>query len=405
METVKVSKQKLTLVTIGCFMLMVSSSVVSNSQSYFLTTVRDYLGCTAAQFSLYYSFVQMCTVLTSLCIGIIIAKIPTRVYLAVGAVGTALGFIILSRTTALWMVYAGAICVGLFQALIVVPVVQILNSWMPEGSGSSMGIVMSATGVGGIVMAQIMPRVVANISWRTGYMLCAVLYIIFTVVGIILAGEESPYTKAEKASAQGGDAKKKNNFGMVAKDPMFWLFIAICFVGNGTQNIDQHLVPIMQTKGWETAMLATGMTVFNVSLVIFKIGHGAMYQKVGGKKYILFYGVVGILGFLLLQLSGAGLYVGLVAKAFTGAGITVLYSLICNEYFGTKFGGAVWGFSWASFQFGATVFSPIYGSFLDRYGSYDRSTYIGAAVTIVIALFFFYMLGHKRQEAKEEAKS
>lgn len=47
---VKVSRNKLISVVIGCFVLMMSSSVVSNSQSYFLVTVREYLNCTAAQF-------------------------------------------------------------------------------------------------------------------------------------------------------------------------------------------------------------------------------------------------------------------------------------------------------------------------------------------------------------------
>ena len=89
MNQKEVSKGKLISVVIGCFMLMVSSSVVSNSQGYFLTPVREFLGCTAAQFSLYYSFVQICTVITSLCIGIIMAKVPRRIMLGVGAIGTA----------------------------------------------------------------------------------------------------------------------------------------------------------------------------------------------------------------------------------------------------------------------------------------------------------------------------
>ena len=401
MNQKEVSKGKSISVVIGCFMLMVSSSVVSNSQGYFLTPVREFLGCTAAQFSLYYSFVQICTVITSLCIGIIMAKVPRRIMLGVGAIGTAAGFVILSQTQALWMVYAGAICVGFFQALIVVPVVQILNSWMPGGSGVAMGFVMSATGFGGIIMAQVMPRLVEHIDWRTGYLFCAVMFIVCTAIGIILAGEKSPYELAQAAKP-----KKKGGFALVAKDPMFWVFIICCFVGNGASNIDQHLTPIMQTISFDTAMVANAMTLFNISLLIFKISEGWMYQKASGKRFVLIYSVVSIFGYLALQLAGPAFYFSIIMKAFASAGITVVFSLVCNEYFGTEFGGAVWGFSWASFQFGATVFSPIYGACLDRFGNYNYATYIGAVSILVIGGLFYYMLSHKRQvEQIEQAET
>lgn len=320
--------------------------------------------------------------------------------LAVGAVGTALGFIVMSQVQALWMVYAGAILIGLFQALIVVPNVQILNEWMPEGAGIAMGFVMGATGAGGIIMAQIMPRIVESVSWRAGYGVCAVMFLVLTIIGLLLAGGKSPYVLAEEKN---GDGKKGKNFGMVAKDPMFWIFIAMCFLGNGVQNIDQHLAPIMTTKGFTTGMIANTMTLFNVTLLIWKISQGAMYKKFTGKRFIVVYSILGTLGFLGMAWDVPLFYFGIVMKSFVGAGITVCYSLICNEYFGTKFGGAVWGFAWAAFQFGATIFSPIYGSFLDRDGTYDNSVWIGAIATLIIGAVFFYLLNTKDKRAQKEA--
>lgn len=399
MDEIKVSKSKGILVTIGCFMLMVSSSVVSNSTGYFLKEVRDFLGCTAAQFSLYYSFVQICTVITCLAMGPIMKKIPRWIYLLVGALGTALGFVILSNCKALWMLYAGAMCVGFFQALIVVPPVQILNEWFPEGAGVAMGFVMGATGFGGIIMAQVMPRLVAHVSWRAGYLFCACMYLACTLIGLLLTKDESPYVKYRRLNPV--PEEKKAKFIDVAKDPMFWVFVALCFIGNGCSVIDQHMSPIMQTKGFDTERIAAAMTVFNVSLLFWKISQGWMYKKATGKRFVLIYGLLSVAGYLILQTSGNVLFWGMILKTFTGAGITVVYSLVCNEYFGTEFGGTVWAFSWAAFQFGATVFSPIYGSFLDKYGSYDKSTYIGAVCTVVIGLTFFWMLTHKRNaEAK-----
>lgn len=407
MQTQEVSRAKLISVTVGCFFLMISSSVVSNSQGYFLTTVRDYLGCTAAQFSLYYTCVQLSTVFTCLCLGFLMNKVHRKYFITVGAIGVILGFLVLSRTESLAMLYAGAVLVGLFQALIVVPPVQILNAWNPNGAGISMGVVMSATGFGGIIMAQVMPRLVANVSWRTGYVFCAVMYAVCTAIGIFLVKDDSPSEiEARQLAASGQTStKKEDKFSSVATNIMFWVFIALCFIGNGASNIDQHLSPIMQTKGLDAAGIANMMTIFNIALLIWKISEGWFYQKAGGKRFVLIYAVVGILGYLLLQLNGGMFAVAIIAKAFTGAGITVVYSLVCNDFFGTKFGGLVWSYAWASFQFGASVFSPIYGSFLDRYGSYDRATYIGAVVNLVVGLVFFWMLSHKKQEEPAAAEA
>lgn len=398
----EVSKTKLISVVIGCFVLMVSSSVVSNSQSYFLTSMRDYLDCTAAQFSLYYSIVQIGTVITCLVIGPVMNKVPRWIYLGVGAVGTLLGFLVLSRVTELWMVYAGAALVGLFQALIVVPPVQILNEWMPKGAGIAMGFVMSATGFGGIIMAQVMPRVVANVSWRTGYLFCAAMWIVCTVIGIVLTKDKSPYMIAMEKEQKAGTAKPKTRFADVAKDPMLWLFLALCFIGNGcATGMYQHLSPLMELKGFDANMIAGAMTIFNISMLVWKISEGGMYEKIGSKRFVLIYGVVGIASYMILLSSGAMLYWGLIVTAFMNAGITVIYVLVCNEYFGVEYGGQVWGFAWAAFQLGATFTSPLFGFFLDTYNSYDFVSYLGAGCNLIIGLAFFFMLRHKRTESVE----
>lgn len=383
-------------------MLMVSSSVVSNSQTYFLTTVRDYLGCTAAQFSMYYSIVQIGTIVTCLGMGSIMSKVPRYIYLAVGAIGTMLGFLVLSRVEALWMVYAGAILVGFFQALIVVPPVQILNEWMPNGAGLATGFVMSATGFGGIIMAQVMPRIVANVSWRTGYIFCAVMYVICTLIGILLTKDKSPYAIEKENAKKAGKKVQKFQFVNIAKDPMLWIFLVLCAIGNGcAAGITQHLSPLMELKGFTPEMIAGAMTVFNASLLFWKISEGGLYEKIGGKRYVVIYGIVGIFSYLILQTSGMVLYGGLAVTTFMNAGITVIYALVCNEYFGVEYGGAVWGYAWAAFQAGTVITSPLFGFFLDQFNSYTPAIYMGAIVNLIVGISFVYMLNHTRVKKEE----
>lgn len=155
-EKRQVSNTKLVLVAMGAVMLMISSAVVSNSTSYFITSVTEELNISRAAFSVYYTIISITTAIGSVLCGTLIPKLGNRKAFLVGTVGVTIGFLIMSRLTSLTMVYAGAAFIGFCQAFIVVPPVSVVNTWFPkEHNGLVMGLTMAGTGMGGVVMAQV----------------------------------------------------------------------------------------------------------------------------------------------------------------------------------------------------------------------------------------------------------
>ena len=228
-EKKQVSSAQLVLAAIGAIMLMVSSAVVSNSTSYFITSVTEALNVTRAQFSGYYTIISITTAIGSVLCGTLIPKIGNRKAFLIGTVGVSVGFVIMSRLTSLTMVYLGAVFIGFCQAFIVVPPVSVVNTWFPKKhNGLVMGLTMAGTGMGGIVMAQVMPRIVENVNWRTGYLVCAVMYLVLTLVANALCGGKVP--EEETSASEEKTEKKKESLDMSGVLSVAFIFMVLVIV-------------------------------------------------------------------------------------------------------------------------------------------------------------------------------
>jgi len=398
------SKTKLIRILAGTFLLMMSSSVVSNSTTYFITAVTSALNCTRTEFSLYYTVLQICTAVMSLMMGSILRKCPLRAIFIVGCLGTSSGFIIMSYLQNLTMVYIGAAIIGIFQTLIIVPVVSVVNSWFHEHNGLAIGITMSATGFGGIMMAQIMPRIVAGVNWRTGYLVCAALYFIISGVALILAGGKAPEIEDEKDKYNTKETMKNEDaYSRAIKSPMLWIVILCCLVGDGASMNAQHLSAHLEEQSLSITMIATVMSLFSITLAFCKILEGYLYGKLGSKIFIPILFTISICGYLLLTTTNMiSLLTGILCFGFAGAMITAVYPLIMREIYGAKLASSLWGFCWAAIACGNSIFTPIIGRLYDTTGSYNTGYYMSATITFIVGIIFYLRLAYARKEKEQK---
>lgn len=400
----EVSKNKQISVVVGAFLLMLSSAIVSNSTGYFIVSVTEALSISRAQFSVYYTILQLTTAVVSLTIGTMYSKFSMRQIFLGGSIGTFAGFMIMSRLNSLIMIYLGALIIGFFQALIVVPVVKVVNVWVPgKNNGAAIGVVMAATGVGGLMMGQIMPRVVAYVDWRTGYIVCAILFLVFTVVGLVLAGGKVP-TGEQPISA--ADEKKKNAelVSKALRTPAFYLIFACCFLLCFSHSANQHLSAQLQAKNMNVSMVAAIMSVWSIGLTIAKVAEGAFYGRIKKFVYVGIIVLCGGFGFAILTSGTVSLLmVGVVLLGIGCAADTVLVPSVVNDIFGKEMAGAIWGFCWAAFQFGTATGVVLQGALFDATGSYDIGyRFAGILCGVIAAIFVVFLIkSDKKKEVTE----
>lgn len=403
----EVQKNKQIMVAIGAFLLMFASAIVSNSTGYFIVAVRDAIKVSAAQFAAYYTILQMTTACVSLAIGFLYSRFSMRQIFLTGAIGTGIGFLIMSRVTSLWMVYAGAFVIGLFQALVIVPIVRVVNQWIPgKNNGLVIGLVMSATGFGGLMMGQVMPRVVTYISWRTGYLVCAGMFVVITMIGLILAGGTPPTAETTGDGNSDASAKDDSYLHKVFSMPAFYIILICCLLGCGANVIVQHISAHLQYQGVSVEYIALIMSIWSVGLAVSKIVLGWIYGRVPQQYFVPIYMLISAVAYLpMLSKSVGVLTVGVALVGLSGAGITAIYPSIINGIFGKEMTSAIWGFCWAAFQFGNAICVIGYGAVYDITGSYNTGFIIGGVLTFIVGIIFtLFLISNQRKEKAEAAQ-
>lgn len=398
------SNFRLVLAALGTFSLLLASAIVSNSTSYFIVAVTEALNVTRAEFSIYYTIVSICTAIMSICCGFILPKLGYRKAFLMGSAGVAIGFFIMSRLTALWMVYVGGALIGCFQAFIVVPPVAVVNAWFPKKhNGLVIGFTMAGTGAGGIIMAQVMPRVVAYVDWRTGYIISAIGFIAITLIGNALCAGKPPQYEEDDGQGKVESGKMDASYKKNLMSAAFLLFVSACVLKCFASVFNQHFSAHLQ-ESFTIEQVTTIMTVFNVALLIMKVSQGALYDKLKYKVMLVLVALssLGYLGWTSINYTVVLL--STVVVMFCCSTETVCYPLFLSEMFGKKFSSAAWGICWGSLFAGNSVGAVIWGAIYDKFGTYNVGLrFEPVMVSLICVLLFGCITLAKRNAAKAQS--
>lgn len=402
------SNLRLFLVALGTFLLMFSAAVVSNSTTYFIVAVTEYLGVTRAEFAVYYTIVSIGTAVGSILCGLIINKIGIRKAFLIATVGVTAGFLIMSRLNSLMMVYVGALFIGLCQSFAVVPPVAVVNQWFPgKLNGLVIGTTMAGTGAGGIVLAQIMPRVVAYVDWRTGYLICAAMFCVFTLIGNLLCGGKAPDYPENAPSGETVDknaVKKEASYTKAITSAAFILMVLVCVIKCISSVFNGQLSAHLQDS-FSVEQVALAMTVFNVALLIFKVCMGAIYTKIGPKVMLILVFISSFAYWGLTTTSYPLVLASIAILMFTCSTETVCFPLFLSEMFGKKISGAAWGICWGAIYIGNAIGAVAWGAVYDNLGSYNPGLYLNPFIVGLDCILIFAALVIAKKQGWGDAKA
>lgn len=378
--------------------MMLCSGIVLNSTTYFTLSVTEYLHCSTAAFSVYFTIVTACTAIVAPVVGSVVRKIGIRTSILLASAGGTVGFLILSRLENIWMVYTGALCVGIAQTFVVVPTVGVINAWFTKNASTVTGISMSATGFGGLLMGVVMPFSVAHFDWRTGYLICAALWLTSSLLACTLAGRTPP--AAENAAVQSSrtTSTKNSRYQYLLHKPTFWILMLTALCSSGVTMITQHMSVHLTTQGMGLSTVSFVMGGMSLALSMFKIAEGALCSRVPEKLFIPAVFLAGALGYWAL--NGNSFPVLLTAMVCYGCGAascTVLYPVIMRRLYGREAASAAWGICWSAFMIGQAIWTPLYAWIYDVTGAYTLGLYAAAAAIVLSALFVSFQLSQKRK--------
>lgn len=140
-------------IVIGGFILnFIGIGIAFNALGIFFKPVVETFGFSRGAFSFYFTIAALAMTFAAPVVGKLIEKFDVRLVVGICTLILAVSFAAFSQCKTLTQFYILAVFVGIGHAgSHIIPVSTMINNWFREKRGLAMGIVYTATGVGGLI--------------------------------------------------------------------------------------------------------------------------------------------------------------------------------------------------------------------------------------------------------------
>ena len=373
----------------AAFLLMMAMALTTTALSFFVAPVCEELGLGRGTFTVCYSLMTASGAAATLFLGRLIQGRGVRCIVAVSAVWVSAGFLAFSFSSELWMFYAAGVWMGIFGTACVSLCASVIVQQSYTGSRASgiLGVVMSGSGVGGMLVSLMMPVLLRELGWRWGYRCLAVCWLVLGLSALVLLGR--------KSSGRGAEQQQTDSDGMTRaqalRSPRLYLLIAVSFILSAACGIQQQLPSVLGGYGFAAERVGIMMSFFTAALALGKIAQGVFYGKAGALRGGMAVIVIFAVSFALLRSPGL-VWLSLPALAVGMGTVTTLMPLITRLIFGNREYAAIWGIVYSAANVGTLLAAPMFGLSYDLSGSYGVSMAASAALlagsVVLMALCF-----------------
>lgn len=364
---------------IAAFLLMMAMSVSTSALSFFVTPVSDALAVSRGSFTMYYSILTLTGAFGISFIGQYINKKGARGIVLLSGLWVSAGFLLLSVSGALWHFYVIAAPMGLFCSSCVnlCANVVVQQSYTKERASGLLGIVMAGSGVGGMLLSMILPGMLENFGWRTGYRFLGVCWLMLTLCAWFLMGNRGA-AAAEKAFPGQEDGMSRAE---ALKDKRFYLITFSVVIYMMCCSIQQQIPSLLTGMDFSASSVSIMTSILTAGLAVGKIAQGFLYGKIGIKKGGILLSLMYAAGYLLL-LNPSTVYPGLICLSFGMGTLTTLMPTAARNVFGAGQFAAIWSVISTASCIGSFVANPIWGSVYDIFGSYTPALLVSPVLIL-----------------------
>jgi MFS family permease len=327
-------------------------------------------------------------------IGRLIDRTGAKLPMAVGAGVVGVSTLFLSQAQSLPYFYGMFLVSGLgLGAATLPPVSLVISNWFSAMRGKALGIAMTGTGLGAMVMVPVSTWIVTQWGWRTSYAIMGCLILLMVPLNLFfirtrpsdlgLLPDGGLTAPEEPISAIGLSVREA--FGTQA----FWLIGAMMMLaGLVAMGIGVHLMPYLTDIGHTESRASLIISVISGMTVLGKIGLGFVADRWGVRPTVVLAFSLILAGILLLM-GAVALPVAIVFAIVYGFGIgapLVVNPALTAECLGLKHFGAVFGILTLLNSGGAAIGAVLTGYIYDTAGTYLPALLIFVGLVSVAGL-------------------
>ena len=308
-------------------------------------------------------------------------QIGPRILLTASTVVFALGFILMSRMTALWHLYLfyGLLC-GLGIAAHDVVVLSTVARWFTRGRGLMSGLVKTGAGIGQLIVPLFAAFFILRHGWRDATMVVGLVALIVMVIAAQVVRRDPkslglrPWGDDQKEIANDVTQEAGLDLKQAVRTRQFWL-ISMAKLADWycLFTIIIHVVPHGIDQGLEPATAAIVLSVIGGCSILGRLVLGAGFDYLGTKRSLLIAFALLFLSVVFLQLLSdpRWLFVFAFVYGIGHGGFFAIASPSVAEYFGTRSHGVIFGIVMFTGSIGGTLGPWLSGWLYDSTGTYD----------------------------------
>jgi len=135
-------------------------------------------------------------------IGWLLDRVPAQIVMAVGAVLTALGIVMMSQAASLNGLLAGSVMTGVgLVASTILPASMVISNWFGERRGTALGITTAGMELGGMVITMMAGYLIVAYGWRFAYAALAIPLVVVVAPLYLIFVRTRPEQAAHSGSA------------------------------------------------------------------------------------------------------------------------------------------------------------------------------------------------------------
>ncbi|MED3691249.1 MFS transporter [Peribacillus butanolivorans] len=391
-------------IAVATFMIMtLIYAPIANLVSLFTLPVTKELGFGISQFMVYYTIMALAGMAVGPIAGKLMKKIDIRLYLTLFIVIGAIAFVGFSFATKLIHFYLFAILMG--AALIggaMIPASVLITNWFNEKRGLCLGIALSGSGFGGIILSPLVNWLITAYGWRSAYLAIGVLIFVVLVPLAVFVIRLNP---ADKGLLPLGEPKSLNSTqriftgttqGETFKSVSFWaLCLAITIGGIVVNSMLINLAPYLNEIGTTAKTAALLLSLGSAMVIVGKLLIGRLFDRLGLTTTLLIISAGSLVSFLFLMKANLvlpaifyGVFSGLGATA-----VTVTPAYITGALYGEKEFGAKYGIVSIFISLGAAITPIISGAIYNINHSYGLL--LNVLIVLSVVQFAIFLLAIK----------
>lgn len=395
------------LVMIACGLIQFGDlGIFSNCGGIFIQPVCDELGFARADFQLYMSIVTLTMAVTMPLAQKVLAWARLRLLVPGIIIVECIAFGLMSQYHSVVGWYVSGFLLGLGHAYLTYLLVPfILNNWFKVRYGLAMGLACCCSTLGGALFSPITGRLIAAFGWRQTYLVLAICAFIITFPGAAIILRRTPEEMGLKPYGEGMECKEEEKASVIPSDrgftfkeavrsPLFWL-CGVFVIGLALAcDFLNYISALAHTLG---IPVQVGSMILSLVLWAAVIGDpisGTLTDKFGAGVAVGSLMITGIVGLLIIRLSGGIVALVCIGAFLFGLGFSLLNMappLLVKQVVGEKEYSKIYSYIASLLTFASASAAFIYGKIYDINESYDWALVFAIVSLSVAAVLSLYL--------------